>query len=164
MKFTLSWLKDHLDTNKDLDTIVDTLTNIGLEIESVEDKSKDFSHKKLLEKIPTRAVLVNNSNDFTYVEDTARGILLAGITDEAVGQTINIGSNYEMTVRELAETIKQVVELDDAKIIYDEPRPGDILRLYADSSKAGQLLGFEPIFFLGSNDWFQSVMSSRSHM
>ena len=43
MKFTLSWLKDHLDTNKNLDTIVDTLTNIGLEIESVEDKSKDFN-------------------------------------------------------------------------------------------------------------------------
>jgi phenylalanyl-tRNA synthetase beta chain len=43
MKFTLSWLKDHLDTNKDTDTIVDTLTNIGLEIESVEDKSKDFN-------------------------------------------------------------------------------------------------------------------------
>ena len=43
MKFTLSWLKDHLDTNKDLETIVDTLTNIGLEIESVEDKSKDFN-------------------------------------------------------------------------------------------------------------------------
>ena len=43
MKFTLSWLKDHLDTNKDLDTIVDTLTNIGLEIESVEDKSKDYN-------------------------------------------------------------------------------------------------------------------------
>jgi phenylalanyl-tRNA synthetase beta chain len=43
MKFTLSWLKDHLDTNKDLDTIVDTLTNIGLEIESVEDKSKEFN-------------------------------------------------------------------------------------------------------------------------
>jgi len=43
MKFTLSWLKDHLDTNKDLDTIVDTLTNIGLEIENVEDKSKTFN-------------------------------------------------------------------------------------------------------------------------
>jgi len=42
MKFTLSWLKDHLDTNKELDTIVDTLTNIGLEIESIEDKSKTF--------------------------------------------------------------------------------------------------------------------------
>jgi len=43
MKFTFSWLKDHLDTNKDLDIIVDTLTNIGLEIENVEDKSKTFN-------------------------------------------------------------------------------------------------------------------------
>ena len=43
MKFTLSWLKDHLDTNKDLDTIIDTLTNIGLEVENLQDKSKDFN-------------------------------------------------------------------------------------------------------------------------
>ena len=43
MKFTLNWLKDHLDTSKNLDTIVETLTNIGLEIENVEDKSKTFN-------------------------------------------------------------------------------------------------------------------------
>ncbi len=42
MKFTLDWLKDHLDTSKDLTFITDTLTNIGLEIETVEDKSEDF--------------------------------------------------------------------------------------------------------------------------
>ena len=35
MKFTLEWLKDHLDTSENLNTIADTLTNIGLEIESV---------------------------------------------------------------------------------------------------------------------------------
>ena len=39
MKFTLNWLKDHLETSKDLNTIVETLTNIGLEVENVEDKS-----------------------------------------------------------------------------------------------------------------------------
>ena len=44
MKFTLDWLKDHLETSKDLKTITDTLTNIGLEIESVEDKSEDFKN------------------------------------------------------------------------------------------------------------------------
>ena len=43
MKFTLNWLKDHLDTSKNLDNIVETLTNIGLEIENVEDKSKTFN-------------------------------------------------------------------------------------------------------------------------
>lgn len=38
MKFTLSWLKKHLDTQADLQTITDTLTHIGLEVEGVEDK------------------------------------------------------------------------------------------------------------------------------
>ena len=39
MKFTLSWLKDHLDTTASLDEIVDKLTMIGLEVEHVEDKA-----------------------------------------------------------------------------------------------------------------------------
>jgi phenylalanyl-tRNA synthetase beta chain len=36
MKFTLSWLKEHLETDADLQTIVETLTRIGLEVEGVE--------------------------------------------------------------------------------------------------------------------------------
>src|SRR5437016_4702376 len=40
MKFTLSWLKEHLDTDATLDEIVTKLTMIGLEVESVEDKAK----------------------------------------------------------------------------------------------------------------------------
>lgn len=84
------------------------------------------------------------TRDFTYVEDTARGILLAGTNDSALGETINLGSNYEITINELADKIKAVVGKPDAEVTYDEPRPGDVLRLYADSSKAGNLLGFEP--------------------
>ncbi len=51
MKFTLDWLKDHLETSSDLKTITDTLTNIGLEIESVEDKSEDFKNFTVAEVI-----------------------------------------------------------------------------------------------------------------
>ncbi len=40
MKFTLSWLKKHLDTDEPLDVLVDKLTMIGLEVESVEDRGK----------------------------------------------------------------------------------------------------------------------------
>lgn len=43
MKFTLSWLKDHLDTSDTLDTITETLTRVGLEVEGVEDKAKALS-------------------------------------------------------------------------------------------------------------------------
>src|SRR5271166_6656526 len=42
MKFTLSWLKDHLDTSAPLGEIVDTLTRVGLEVESVEDPSAKY--------------------------------------------------------------------------------------------------------------------------
>ncbi len=40
MKFTLSWLKEYLDTSATLEEISSTLTNIGLEVEEIEDKSK----------------------------------------------------------------------------------------------------------------------------
>ena len=40
MKFTLSWLKEHLDTDEPLDKLADKLTMIGLEVESIEDKAK----------------------------------------------------------------------------------------------------------------------------
>ena len=40
MKFTLSWLKEHLDTDEPLDKLADKLTMIGLEVEHIADKSK----------------------------------------------------------------------------------------------------------------------------
>src|SRR3984885_6167352 len=40
MKFTLSWLKQHLDTVAPLNEICDRLTSLGLEVESVEDRGK----------------------------------------------------------------------------------------------------------------------------
>jgi phenylalanyl-tRNA synthetase beta chain len=57
MKFTLSWLKEHLETDADARTIAETLTNIGLEVESLEDRGaplKDFivAHVVSAEKHP----------------------------------------------------------------------------------------------------------------
>jgi hypothetical protein len=43
VKFTLSWLKEHLDTDASLDDIVTKLTMIGLEVEGVEDKGKQLA-------------------------------------------------------------------------------------------------------------------------
>jgi phenylalanyl-tRNA synthetase beta chain len=43
MKFTLAWLKEHLDTDAPLAALADKLTMIGLEVERVEDKAKEFS-------------------------------------------------------------------------------------------------------------------------
>ncbi|HEX6119778.1 MAG TPA: phenylalanine--tRNA ligase subunit beta, partial [Dongiaceae bacterium] len=43
MKFTLKWLKEHLDTNADVETIARTLTMIGLEVEGIEDRAKELA-------------------------------------------------------------------------------------------------------------------------
>src|SRR4026208_601576 len=43
MKFTLSWLKEHLDTDEPLEKLADKLTMIGLEVETIEDKAKALS-------------------------------------------------------------------------------------------------------------------------
>ncbi|MCP4384791.1 MAG: phenylalanine--tRNA ligase subunit beta, partial [Hyphomicrobiales bacterium] len=47
MKFTLSWLKEHLDTIATVDGIADKLTMIGLEVEEVEDLTRDFAAFRL---------------------------------------------------------------------------------------------------------------------
>ena len=49
MKFTLPWLKEHLDTDEPLSVIVDKLTMIGLEVERVEDKAKDYAPFKVVQ-------------------------------------------------------------------------------------------------------------------
>ena len=84
------------------------------------------------------------TRDFTFVADTARGILLAGLSEQALGETINLGQGKEITISDLAYKIRKVTGKLDAKIIFDEPRPGDVLRLLASSKKAQELLNFAP--------------------
>lgn len=86
----------------------------------------------------------SQTRDFTYVSDTARGILLAGLSEKALGETINLGQGKEITVCVLANKIKEVTGKLDARIVFDEPRPGDVLRLLASSTKARELLNFAP--------------------
>lgn len=83
------------------------------------------------------------TRDFTYVDDTARGIAAAGTAEHAVGETINIGSGYEISINELAKLVAEVTSTDQ-KPEYHPSRPGDVLRLYSDSRKAAKLLGWTP--------------------
>jgi len=84
------------------------------------------------------------TRDFTYVTDTARGILMAGFADTVVGETINLGSAREITINSLAAEVAAVAQQPNPVIVYDAPRPGDVQRLYADTTKARKLLRFEP--------------------
>ena len=86
----------------------------------------------------------SQTRDFTFVEDAARGILMAGFSDDAVGQTINLGQGREISITELAEEVSTVVGRGKADVVHMDPRPGDVMRLYADATRAKSLLGFSP--------------------
>ncbi len=109
------------------------------------------------------------TRDFTFVGDTAGGILAAALSDASIGQTVNLGSGKEIQVRELANTIAQTLGRPNAEIIQVEPRPGDVLRLLADSSKAKRLLNFEPTVSLRDGitrlrDWYRSQGKSPEEL
>ncbi len=84
------------------------------------------------------------TRDFTYVEDTARAIAKSVEIDEMVGQTFNVGSNFEISIKEVAEKVIQEVNNPDCEIIFTDQRPGDVLRLFADSSKFMEVSGWQP--------------------
>ncbi|HXL73241.1 MAG TPA: SDR family NAD(P)-dependent oxidoreductase [bacterium] len=105
------------------------------------------------------------TRDFTYVGDTARGILLAGLSQRAIGKTLNIGQGKETSIKNLAKTVKEIMGKPKAEIKYDKPRPGDVLRLYADTSQTQRLIGFKPTVPLKEGlktlrDWF--IKSGKS--
>jgi UDP-glucose 4-epimerase len=105
------------------------------------------------------------TRDFTYVSDTARGIMMAGFAESAIGQTINLGSGFEIAINDLAKEITSILQRTDTSIIHDESRPGDVLRLYAETTKAYKLLGFKPQVSLPEGlmklrDWYLSLGQS----
>lgn len=105
----------------------------------------------------------SQTRDFNYVGDTARGIMMAGMTDDAVGQTINLGRGCPTSIGELALEVRAVVGEPEAPIVYDAPRPGDVLGLFfADTTKARQLVGYEARVTLHEGlarlrDWYLSL-------
>ncbi len=90
------------------------------------------------------------TRDFTYVQDTARGIAAAAVAPEAVGQTINLGSGSETLISDLADLVLNATGRSDVKPEHRPERPGDILRLLADSSLASKLLGWRPAIDLNT--------------
>ena len=94
---------------------------------------------KLGDTSPTR--------DFNYIKDTVNGFIAALDSKKGLGEVINLGSNYEVSIGDTAEIIAEVMNAD-IKIINDErrfrPKDSEVERLCADNSKAKELFGWEP--------------------
>ena len=87
------------------------------------------------------------TRDFNYVEDTCRGFLELAECDAAVGETVNLGSNSEISIGDTVKLIKEILQAD-VEIQCDEarirPESSEVERLWCDNTKIKRLTGFEP--------------------
>jgi NAD dependent epimerase/dehydratase len=87
------------------------------------------------------------TRDFNYIKDTVNGFISVMTHGESIGEVINIGSNFEVSIGETAKLIAEImgvdieIETDDVRI---RPKKSEVERLWADNSKAKALLGWEP--------------------
>jgi NAD dependent epimerase/dehydratase len=89
------------------------------------------------------------TRDFNYVADTVAGFMAALESDAAVGEIINIGSNYEISIGETAQLIADVMNVKIAlECEQDRLRPAksEVERLWANNTKAMDLLGWRPTY------------------
>lgn len=111
----------------------------------------------------------SHTRDFTYVGDTASGIIAAGLSEAAVGQIFNLGTGNEIRIDELANTVRDVLARPEAEITHAAPRPGDVPWLRCDSSKARKLFQFQPSVDLRNGlarirDWYASQPKSPEEL
>lgn len=92
---------------------------------------------------------VTPTRDFNYVADTCRGFLELARCEQAVGETVNIGSNFEISIGDTLNLIKDIMQSDVEFLVDDQRmRPGksEVFRLWCDNSRIRGLTGFEPQF------------------
>jgi dTDP-glucose 4,6-dehydratase len=90
---------------------------------------------------------LNPTRDFSYVADTVAGFIAALKSEKIVGEVINFGSNFEISIGDTAHEIAKVMGVE-IEIISDEqrlrPEKSEVGRLWASNEKACKLLGWQP--------------------
>lgn len=118
---------------------------------------------KLGDLTPTR--------DFNYVKDTCRGFIELSGCDAAIGQEVNICSNYEISMRATLELIAELMDAD-VKFVEDtqrlRPKNSEVFRLWGDNSKIKSLTGFEPVYSIRDGlqetiKWFTDKENLRQY-
>jgi NAD dependent epimerase/dehydratase len=115
------------------------------------------------------------TRDFNYVSDIARGFMLAAISDRCIGQVINLGSNFEISI---GETLHLISELMNVQIETEKegqrvrPEKSEVERLWACNLKAKDILGWSPAYegqdgfkkgLKETIDWFSNSNNLKSY-
>ena len=91
------------------------------------------------------------TRDLTYVEDTIDGFIRVGECLESTGEIINLGSNFEISIKDLAELICKYLNCDiviDSEQERKRPVKSEVERLLADTAKAKKILNWKPKYSL----------------
>ncbi len=105
---------------------------------------------------------VTPTRDFNYVTDTCRGFLQLARCEQAVGETVNIGSNFEISVGDTLSLIREIMG-GQVDFVFDEqrtrPEKSEVFRLWCDNSKIEKLTGFKPAYSIREGlastiEWF----------
>jgi len=90
---------------------------------------------------------LNPTRDFSYVKDTVRGYTHALGSNEGIGEVVNLGSGFEISIGDTAKLIADligkdvVINLDNERL---RPKESEVERLFASNLKAKELFGWEP--------------------
>ncbi|MFA7254791.1 MAG: NAD-dependent 4,6-dehydratase LegB [Candidatus Omnitrophota bacterium] len=99
---------------------------------------------------------IHPTRDFSFVKDTVRAFPACLESQKAVGETINFGSNFEISIGETANLIAELmgakikIETEDVRV---RPSKSEVERLWADNAKAKKLVGWIPAY--GGHDGFK---------
>jgi NAD dependent epimerase/dehydratase len=106
---------------------------------------------------------VSPTRDFNYVADTVAGFIAALHSERSIGEIINVGSNFEVSIGDTARTIAEVMGVD-IEICTDEqrlrPEKSEVERLWAANDKARELLDWRPRY--GGLDGFRRGLTETA--
>ncbi len=102
------------------------------------------------------------TRDFNFVKDTCKGFVALAKSDKVIGEVVNIGSNFEISIQDTFELIKNIMGsnvdfvLDPQRI---RPEKSEVQRLWCDNQKLIDLTGFSPNYTIESGlretiEWF----------
>lgn len=87
------------------------------------------------------------TRDFNYIQDTVRGFIEVAESTATIGEVVNIGSDFEVSIGETVQTIAEVMGVEveiETDIQRLRPEKSEVERLWADISKARRLFGWKP--------------------
>lgn len=103
------------------------------------------------------------TRDFTFIKDTCMGFLAIANSELTLGEEINIASNFEISISELFEVIRKIMNKNniylESSIDRLRPENSEVYRLLGDNSKLKKLTGFTPAYniekgLIETIEWF----------